>query len=96
MSNSIFDILKLLSSFNAPQNSQTQENPSNHNYPFEAFCQNQNTNQNPSPYGENNMLPLIMSLLGKNDLGKIFSQSNENNKEQIKKEAKSPNDEILL
>lgn len=109
MNNSIFDILKLLYA-NQPQNQYKQtniNNPSFSNYPSEAFSQNfqslSNNNQQ-SPFAgltngdSNNILPLLMSMLGKGgDLSKIFSQSTpKKENDEIKKETSSPKDEILL
>ena len=100
--NNIFDLLKLLNGFNQPQNNPqpSKSNPSYQNYPSDAFTQNTNINQQ-NPFsqimgGENNLLPLLMSMMGKSgDLGKIFAQ-NTNKKEEVKKETSSPKDEILL
>ena len=93
--NNIFDILKLLNAFNQPQNNQcnTQTNPSTKNFPNEAFSQSNNNLNN-----DNSMLPLIMSLLSKNnDIGKIFTQnSTSKEKEEVSKFSSSPKDEILL
>lgn len=91
----IFDILKLLNMQNNQMgnvNTQNTNNPSFSNYPTEAFNQSNQTSNNM----DNNLLPLLMSMLGKGgDLSKIFTQ-NTNKKEEVKKESTSPKDEILL
>lgn len=96
----IFEILKLLNTAK-PQTSQEQNNSSFANYPFEAFSQNKSSENNQNPFGnsinsDNNFLPLLLSMLGKNgDLSKVFSQGNQT-KEEVKKESSSPKDELLL
>lgn len=94
--NNIFEILKLFNTLNqqqggSQQNVDVSKNSSIfNNYPSEAFQTNQAQN---SGANENNLLPLIMSLLGKSDFSKAFSQTN---KEEGKTESSSPRDEILL
>jgi len=105
MSNSIFDMLKLLNSLNqTQQNQQSSNNSASQNFPSDVYSQN-NTNQQSSNNnsfssltndGNNSLLPLLMSMLGKsNDLNKIFTQ-NTINKEENAKTKNSPKDEILL
>lgn len=92
----IFDILKLLNMTNQTQNTNTQNvnNPALNNYPSDAFTQSMQNSSNNG--GDNNIFPLLMSMLGKGgDLSKIFTQ-NTNKKEEVKKESTSPKDEILL
>ena len=94
----IFDILKLMNMQNQqPQNNNNiSNNPSFVNYPSDAFSQTHNNQQNPFwTFGsDNNMLPLLMSLINKNnDISKIFSQQSQKKEE---KETSSPKDEILL
>ena len=98
----LFEVLKLLNANSPPHQEQNRNNPSFSNYPFEAFAQNNISGQsNSNPFanlinGENNILPLLMSMLGKGgDVSKIFSQNNQK-KEEVKKESTSPKDEILL
>ena len=76
-------------------NELNRSNPVFNNYPSEAYNQaNQQPSQN-SNSNENNLLPLIMSLLGKNDISKVFSQTTNKNDDK-QKEASPPKDEILL
>ena len=90
--NNLFEILKMLNSFGSQQKNTPQFN--NHYYPNEAY---NNHTINQSNFNENNMLPLLMSLMGKNnDLEKIFSQSINKKEEDFQKEKSSPKDEILL
>ena len=44
MNNNIFDIIKMLSTFNQPQQNNSNNNPANNYYPNEA-SQNQNINE---------------------------------------------------
>lgn len=100
MNNNIFNLLKLMNAFNQPQNNQTNnQNPSLNNFPNEAYNQNIHPQNNINQFSsDNNILPLLMSMLGKNgDLSKIFTQNTtKKEKEEIKKDSSSPKDEILL
>lgn len=105
MNFSIFDLLKLMNMQNQQQSNPNIKinNPSFNNYPNDAFSQSSQYNNNQNQFsnlfgGDNNMLPLLMSILGKNgDLGNIFSQNTQRKeKEEIKKESLSPKDELLL
>lgn len=94
---------------------QENKNPASSYYPSEILSQsasvntsqsqntNNNANNNFNPFqlgGENNLLPLLMSLLNKNNslsgLSEIFSQKNENNNNKTDTPTTSPKDEILL
>lgn len=87
----ILDLLKILNMTNQT-NFQTDKSPSFDNYPHEAYSQN---HQNNNFLGDNNILPLLMSLLGKNnDFNKIFTQNTE--KKEVEKSSTSPKDELLL
>ena len=89
----IFDLLKLMN-LNNNNGGNLQNNPSFNNFPQDSFSQNSHNMQNNSLNGDN-LLPLLMSLMGKNtDISKIFTQNT--NKEEVNKESTSPKDEILL
>ena len=108
MDKSIFELLTKMMSQNGHNQSQTSyQNPAANNYPPEASInQTSMQQQNNSPVAslfsltqdnsssQNNLLPLIMSFLGKggtNPLADILAQSNK--KEE---EISSPKNEILL
>lgn len=94
--------------FSQPSNS-THSNPSYSNYPHEAFTQNTSNNQQnstPNAMAENNILPLLLSMLGKNNtsLSSIFEtlskkQTDETQEKTIDSDSDIPSpldDEILL
>ena len=88
MENNILEILKLLSSFNQNQPQRNQNVVGVQSYPNEAYSQ--------QPSFENNMLPLLISLLTKGNsspLSEIFAK---NNGDSNHKDFQPPNDEILL
>lgn len=87
MENNLLEILKILSSLN--QNSQNQgQNVGIQSYPNEAYSPAQ------SPSFENNMLPLLVSMLTKGSpITEIFAK---NNGTSNHKDFQPPNDEILL
>ena len=90
MDKNLLDILKLLSNFGgqSSQNLNGQSvNVSSQSYPAEAYPK--------EPSNDNNLLPLLMSLLNKNgSLSEVFSLNNSSQKEPTKREG--PNDEVLL
>ncbi len=92
MENNIFEILKLLSSFNQnPQNKEQQNTVLTQSYPKEAFQTSQ------VPQDGNNFLSIILSLLSKGNglpLGEILNAKNKET--QNSKNFEPPNDEILL
>ena len=84
--NNFFDILKILNSLNTNMSNHAGTNPAFDYYPHE------NNTQKPL---NNDMLPLLMSLLSKNnDLNKVFTNSNTSN--IANQTSSSPKDEILL
>ncbi len=88
MENNLLEILKILSSFNQNSPQQTQ-NVGIQSYPNEAYSQSQ------APSFENNLFPLLISLLtkGNSPLTEIFAKKNEDSNH---KDFQPPNDEILL
>ena len=89
MENNLLEILKILSSFN--QNSPHQgQNVGIQSYPNEAYSPSQ------TPSFENNLLPMLFSILtkgGNSPLTEIFTK---NNGDSNHKDFQPPNDEILL
>lgn len=99
MDNNLIEILLKMFSpgFNQSSTFQNQsQNPAYQNYPFESFSQQNNSYQNNS-YSQNNLLPLILSLLGNKSspISEIFAskKEDENKKAEV---SSASNDEILL
>ena len=96
--NNIFELLKMINSFNQPQSNQvnSQNNSSFNNYPNEAFNQS-NSTQNQHQSLTDSLLPLLMSILGKNtDISKAYAQNTNNTKDETNNKTPSPKDELLL
>ena len=96
MDNNLIEILLKMFSSNTAQNSNFQQNPAFQNYPFESYSQMQNNNQVPPFSNQNNLLPMLLSLLGNKapSLNEIFSnKKDENKKAEI---SSASNDELLL